>query len=379
MDDESFRHGSAAEIMDWTDQETLLLLEGIEMYDEDWDAVARHVGTRSKEQCVMHFLQLPIEDPYLNEPSADLGPLRYASSLSGGIGGGVDTTALPFAKSDNPVMSVVAFLASAVSPGVAAAAAQSALGELTSTLRKKAAAGKAASVETAKEKDEKEKEKGNEVEVDGEAQDGAKKAEGEEIAADGMDVDKAVETVATPSDKVNGGDATIPSATGGETTTRDEPMSIDQAVQQVTGLSKEEVEKAAATALGAAAAKASALATHEERHIQDLVHRLVSAQMRKLELKVTMFERFEELLENEKRSLEQQKQNFYKEKLSLNQQLMGIQEMVAKAKATPLDPNVQASAAMASASIAPTTGSSMRQIPAQDVEMPGNSNIQTIG
>ncbi|PRT55365.1 Chromatin structure-remodeling complex protein RSC8 [Wickerhamiella sorbophila] len=49
----------------WTDQELLLLLEGIEMYDYDWDAVAYHVGTRSSAACVTKFLQLPIEDPYL--------------------------------------------------------------------------------------------------------------------------------------------------------------------------------------------------------------------------------------------------------------------------------------------------------------------------
>lgn len=49
----------------WTDGELLLLLEGIEMYDNDWTQIAYHVGTRSKESCLAKFLQLPIEDPYL--------------------------------------------------------------------------------------------------------------------------------------------------------------------------------------------------------------------------------------------------------------------------------------------------------------------------
>jgi chromatin structure-remodeling complex subunit RSC8 len=49
----------------WSEQEVLLLLEGIEMYEDDWEAVAYHVGTRSREQCIVKFLQLPIEDPYL--------------------------------------------------------------------------------------------------------------------------------------------------------------------------------------------------------------------------------------------------------------------------------------------------------------------------
>lgn len=54
----------------WTSQETLLLLEGIEMYNDDWEAVAYHVGNRSKEACVMKFLQMPIEDPYLVKKQA---------------------------------------------------------------------------------------------------------------------------------------------------------------------------------------------------------------------------------------------------------------------------------------------------------------------
>jgi SWI/SNF related-matrix-associated actin-dependent regulator of chromatin subfamily C len=49
----------------WTEQETLLLLEGLEMHDEDWNKVAEYVG-RTREECVLKFLQLPIEDEFLN-------------------------------------------------------------------------------------------------------------------------------------------------------------------------------------------------------------------------------------------------------------------------------------------------------------------------
>lgn len=41
--------------------------QGIERYKEDWDAVATHVITKSKDQCLLHFLRLPIEDPYLED------------------------------------------------------------------------------------------------------------------------------------------------------------------------------------------------------------------------------------------------------------------------------------------------------------------------
>ena len=57
----------AVGISDWTDTEVLRLLEGLEQYGEDWERVAEHVGTKTKEQCILHFLRLPIEDRYLDE------------------------------------------------------------------------------------------------------------------------------------------------------------------------------------------------------------------------------------------------------------------------------------------------------------------------
>ncbi|KAG0036103.1 hypothetical protein BGZ82_004686 [Podila clonocystis] len=115
-----FKHASEDT---WTDQETLLLLEGLEQYDDDWNLVADHVGTRSREQCILHFLQLPIEDPYLGEtPERELGALQY--------------NRIPFSQADNPVMSVVAFLSSVVNPQIASIAAQNALKELESSKKK---------------------------------------------------------------------------------------------------------------------------------------------------------------------------------------------------------------------------------------------------
>jgi len=54
---------------EWTDQETLLLLEGLEMYGESWNDVAAHVGSKNVRQCVLHFLRLPIEVSTLRDPA----------------------------------------------------------------------------------------------------------------------------------------------------------------------------------------------------------------------------------------------------------------------------------------------------------------------
>merc|ERR1712012_224084 len=98
---------------DWTDQETLLLLEGLEMFKDDWNKVAEHIGSRTQDECILHFLRLPIEDPFLEKPEhggGALGPLAYQP--------------IPFSSAGNPIMSTVAFLASVVDPRVAAAAAK---------------------------------------------------------------------------------------------------------------------------------------------------------------------------------------------------------------------------------------------------------------
>ena len=106
---------AASMTREWTDQETLLLLEGLEMHKDDWNKVCEHVGTRTQDECILHFLRLPIEDPYLEDDGGFLGPLGCQP--------------IPFSKSGNPIMSTVAFLASVVDPRVAAAAAKAAMEE----------------------------------------------------------------------------------------------------------------------------------------------------------------------------------------------------------------------------------------------------------
>lgn len=50
----------------WSNEELLLLLEGVEMFDNDWDQVCSHVGSRTKDQCISKFVQLPIEDRFIH-------------------------------------------------------------------------------------------------------------------------------------------------------------------------------------------------------------------------------------------------------------------------------------------------------------------------
>jgi SWI/SNF related-matrix-associated actin-dependent regulator of chromatin subfamily C len=284
LDEEAFKHSSAGAGAEWSDQETLLLLEGVEMHDDDWEKVAVHVGTRSKQQCIAKFLQLPIEDQYLApETGEGLGPLRFQAGMNG----------LPFSASENPVMSVVTFLASAVGPSVAAAAAQSALGELSLGLKRKRGNEDGTDQAVKKEK------------ATGEASPAA-------AEAGGMDVDEAA------------GDK--PKETQGETD-KEKVADADETDGDVAP-SKTTVERAASLALGAAAAKASVLAQHEDRRISALVSRLVAAQVRKVELKMGMFEKLEGLLESEHQKLELSRQSLFKDKKEMMSRLQQVDRMI---------------------------------------------------
>ncbi|SCW03153.1 LAFE_0G04126g1_1 [Lachancea fermentati] len=91
---------------DWKQEEVEKLLEALQKYHTDWLKIAQHVGNKTPEQCILRFLQLPIEDEFLQSQASDeLGPLKYAPHL-------------PFTKADNPVMSTIAFLVGLVDPRV---------------------------------------------------------------------------------------------------------------------------------------------------------------------------------------------------------------------------------------------------------------------
>lgn len=98
---------------EWTDDEILHLLEGVERFEDDWLLISEHVGSRSKEQCITKFLQLPINDEFL---TAQLSKKELEE--------------LPFGDLPNPVMTTIAFLSGHINPGVGAAAAKTALKEL---------------------------------------------------------------------------------------------------------------------------------------------------------------------------------------------------------------------------------------------------------
>lgn len=284
------RHGSGSGVDDdWTDQEILLLLEGVEMYDDDWSAIEEHVGSRSAQQCIRKFLQLPIEDPYV-QTEGDMGPLRYAR--------------LPFEQADNPVMSVVAFLAGVVNPGVAAEAAKAALHALTDD------------------------DKMDETEEGRSEEKLAAGTSTEKPAEDRMDEDAPKDSSAHPAE---------PSASESLTThdASSDSMVVDSesAPHKPTAtLPHSKVQRAAALALKSSAKAARALAEAEDTQIKSTVATLIKLTLTKLELKMAQFEELESLLEDERRSLESARMALVGERVGLRKTLETVRAELAKAQ-----------------------------------------------
>ncbi|RDB27839.1 SWI/SNF and RSC complexes subunit ssr2, partial [Hypsizygus marmoreus] len=265
-------HGSGSND-DWSDQEVLLLLEGVEMYDDDWSKIEEHVGTRSAQQCIRKFLELPIEDPYLNT-EASMGPLRFGR--------------IPFDQADNPVMSVVAFLAGVVGPGVAAEAAKTALHELTGGSKVESDVKEEKTIEDAseKEKEKQDDDRMDEDEAEGSTSKHSTPAPG---VSEGVDVKKPTHT-----------------------------------------LPHSQVVRAADLALKASGKAARALAEAEDNQIRKGLASLIKLTLTKLELKMTQFEELEDILEEERRGLESAKMALVNERLGLKKMIDTVKAEIAR-------------------------------------------------
>ncbi|XP_069614504.1 SWI/SNF complex subunit SMARCC2 isoform X2 [Ranitomeya imitator] len=360
---------AASATREWTEQETLLLLEALEMYKDDWNKVSEHVGSRTQDECILHFLRLPIEDPYLEDSEASLGPLAYQP--------------IPFSQSGNPVMSTVAFLASVVDPRVASAAAKSALDEFSKMkeevptalveahVRKVEDAAKitgkpdpsyglessgiagtnyeendriGADTESrgppCKNKENSTEEPPPELQPTEEKKepkdspsDSAPEEDTKERVVDATkkedDKNKDVDTDkdSEKSDVDMDGEKVSDSKEGSEETDKEE-TEVKNKVEREIG--EGNLSTAAAAALAAAAVKAKHLAAVEERKIKSLVALLVETQMKKLEIKLRHFEELETIMDREREALEYQRQQLLADRQSFHMEQLKYAELRAR-------------------------------------------------
>ncbi|XP_071692964.1 SWI/SNF complex subunit SWI3C-like [Rutidosis leptorrhynchoides] len=261
----------------WTNQETLLLLDAMERFNENWVEIAEHVGTKTKAQCILHFVRLSIDDvplesielpttPNLQNGNGCEKPQSYANGKASIIEDLEFEDRLPFEKSGNPVMRQVAFLATAVGPRVAAACAHASLAALSEDDHLDAS---------------------------------------EKTGVDGPTPESRMN-----SDNMNCRDARNPSQ-----------LKVENSEANVTSISSEKMRNALRAGLAAAATKAKLFADHEEREIQRLSANIINHQLKRLELKLKQFAEVESLLIKECEQLERTRQRATAERgLMLNPQ-----------------------------------------------------------
>ncbi|XP_042305947.1 SWI/SNF complex subunit SMARCC2 isoform X4 [Sceloporus undulatus] len=351
---------AASATREWTEQETLLLLEALEMYKDDWNKVSEHVGSRTQDECILHFLRLPIEDPYLEDSEASLGPLAYQP--------------IPFSQSGNPVMSTVAFLASVVDPRVASAAAKSALEEFSKMKEEVPTALVEAHVRKVEEaakvtgkadpafglessgiagttSDELERIEGCTDESRAEPPPSEEKKEVKEPREGALEEEvkeKLGEMPRKEEDKskeadgekeMDKSDGDIMADGEKEKEVKDGQEEGPKDIAEAEGERKTKVERdigegnlstAAAAALAAAAVKAKHLAAVEERKIKSLVALLVETQMKKLEIKLRHFEELETIMDREREALEYQRQQLLADRQAFHMEQLKYAEMRAR-------------------------------------------------
>merc|ERR1719209_1092051 len=319
------RANAATASRDWTQQETLLLLEALEMYKDDWNKVCEHVGSRTQDECILHFLRLPIEDPYLEDPEnggGALGPLAYQP--------------IPFSSSGNPIMSTVAFLASVVDPRVASSAAKAAMEEFAKIKDEVPSAIMDAHMKNVKEAVENGADNGDEVGLEKSGIAGTEK-EGEEDEKKEEDKEK-METDEKKEVKKEEGEEGDDKASK-EKEKKGEEKKPEKKAEEIVKkpetakdrlIKDGQLQGAASAALASAAVKAKHLAAVEERKIKSLVALLVETQMKKLEIKLRHFEELETIMDRERESLELQRQQLLQERQQFHLEQLKAAEMRAR-------------------------------------------------
>merc|ERR1719285_524219 len=320
------RASAATASRDWTQQETLLLLETLEMFKDDWNKVCEHVGSRTQDECILHFLRLPIEDPYLEDPDnggGALGPLAYQP--------------IPFSSSGNPIMSTVAFLASVVDPRVASSAAKAAMEEFAKIKDEVPSAIMDAHMKNVKEAVENGADNGDEVGLEKSGIAGTER-EGEEEEKKDEEKEKMETDEKKEVKKEEGEEGEDKKAKAEKEKKGEEKKSEKKAEEAVKKpetakdrlIEDGQLQGAASAALASAAVKAKHLAAVEERKIKSLVALLVETQMKKLEIKLRHFEELETIMDREREALEYQRQQLIQERQQFHLEQLRAAEIRAR-------------------------------------------------
>lgn len=227
---------------------------------------------------MLKFLQLEIEDKYLVDGPADAGNGGVGAQDLAYLSGG----RVPFSQFDNPVMSVMGFLAGLADPATTAKAAGKSVEEMRRTLKHRIESDSTTGASQSADNKE------APSDVKGEA--------GAETGAAAMDVDDSTSLA-----------------------TRSPPP--PPAIQS---------HDLPTTALSLTAARSAALASHTERQLTAQVSLAVNLQLQKLELKLQQFGEMEVLLQAERREVERMRQRLFLDRLAFRKRVRETEALLAE-------------------------------------------------
>lgn len=254
---------------DWSPKELAALLLGIKNHKHDWFQIAKSVGNnRTPQECILKFLNMPIEDKYTELSDKDLGVLKYAPNF-------------PVLSADNPVISNLIFIANFVDADVV-----------------KAASAKACKVMDSKILDKIEEVYGEKTDSDDKTQNGAKKS---------------------------------PSESNGSVVPDDLQDILKTEFNEDAHDGIDVIKDAATTTLGAVAARSHLFATYEEREMQKITQTIINQELNKVEVKLNKVKVLEKVFEKERRNLERQQNEIFLDRLALTKSTISISKKLQKA------------------------------------------------
>ncbi|KUF86095.1 SWI/SNF and RSC complexes subunit ssr2 [Phytophthora nicotianae] len=273
----------------WTQEETNLLLEAVsstranrvkssENEDEgscDWNFVASKVGTKTADECLLHFLEMPMlnQSQELGNSIQSLRPFTAGEALNA------------------PVLDLAA-LVEQVDPLVAKAAAHAAIGAIK-RLHTMPAKSSAVKIETASKTD-----------------------------ASSTSLEAAVDAVASSAEA-----AGIASIKSEDVAMADVSTATDSTVEgkKDASVSKEMIavteEAANATTVALLATRAQKVAEETDNGpVRDLVNQLLENQLRQMELKMKQLSVLEQSIVAEKEQLAKEKYQLYVDRLAFSKE-----------------------------------------------------------
>ncbi|ODQ68003.1 hypothetical protein NADFUDRAFT_81107 [Nadsonia fulvescens var. elongata DSM 6958] len=340
----------------WSKVELLKLLEGIEKFNNNWDMIASFVGTKTREQCVLKYVSLSFEDSHLSSSNEAMTSKLFELNRDN----------LPFAQTDNPVLSVVAFMAGLVDPRVVAAMSGRGIDEMNRLLKEKDAKiekslnDHISKVNQGENKGE--EEKSNDT---GDVKDKIEKGEEKMTKIETVEFPSVVskdETVAE--DQADAGvenSTTIPAEIDKEMTPKlskelaeaktEKADTNHMDIDKETSVFDEKTEKAenikgkesdidsqsinatdaAAVTLGSMAVRSHILSTYSERQIYSQLMDLNSLQLAKIDCKLEKFAQVESVQSMERQWIDKEREQLFLDRVSLNKKMNMVNELLAKA------------------------------------------------